>query len=505
MPVPSGAYAMKKLAGSYLSTPVSNVTIMTTQEGVCDYQNPNFNCVATATLELDNPDNAVLSDIVWSTITGTITSGQNTTIVSVASTSDVNQVDKITCNLLVDGNPFTIFKNITYRHTDISPPISITGINLESGGSCSYDPGETCQTTSVYRPTLENGNGTVSYKWSVTGDGSISGTDTSKTVTVLGLDDSTDDTYTVTCTVTDKTGSDSISQEFTDTKTENVVVPQVIRRLDTPARYTTNSSVYNTPAGTNRIVFIAIMYERNEGNKTVTWNGATAYNTAALSIGSVNAGVQLFYVDEAFLLANGESGTIVWTGNGLYFDTAYVWTIENAEQTVRGEDNDTGTNIYDYNDTTDNYYFVNITSAYKDSAVGGITINSTGTPNAPAVLASELYNGTNSFVTRGYINDSTLSTAPGDSFVNQNINSITITQSSALTIDTGGRILVRSHTGTQTIVDTDGDGLTDVVLTEWTNPDGTTGSVNEDANSVHIDVDGDGKADIIFVKKEDDK
>lgn len=109
-----------------------------------------------------------------------------------------------------------------YTYITPEPGITISSITRDSGGTCEYPAAGACVAQSVYSVAYAFETGAVAYQWSVDGGASIVGSATGTTVTVDGPSSATNDSYNVTCELTDDNSTVTEVTSFTDTKSEYV-------------------------------------------------------------------------------------------------------------------------------------------------------------------------------------------------------------------------------------------------------------------------------------------
>lgn len=293
MSIPRGVYPRKKLAGAiaYYGDPITGDIIEITP-GVCDYQNPAEKCSAVGTYQLVMVG-ATVSEIQWETSAGAITSGQGTDTVTVTIDSGFTSDFELTVSGTVTPDDILVppyfgsgSRIFTHTNTDISTPLTITDIVLDSGGSCFYQSGGGCQAISTYSVATSDGNGEKSYSWTITGDASIQGATTESTVTTIGILDDDADTYNLTCEVTDNTASPSLTKEFTDTKQLDppISITSINRDSGGTCDYLTNGTC------SARSVY-SVSYTGDSGVVGYSWsvdNGATIIGNSALSTVTVD-------------------------------------------------------------------------------------------------------------------------------------------------------------------------------------------------------------------------
>jgi len=113
------------------------------------------------------------------------------------------------------GDTITVSNQYTHNRTQIAV-VSIVSITENASGSCDYPTGGTCSAESLYTATV---SGNVSYQWSISGNAKISSSTNQNTVSVA-TNSGNDTSFILTLDIKDALSSDTMSQQFSHTRTE---------------------------------------------------------------------------------------------------------------------------------------------------------------------------------------------------------------------------------------------------------------------------------------------
>jgi len=178
---------------------------------------------ATATLS-DGSTQDVTNSAIWSSKNNSVASVNGSGLVT---SSTAGAVDiSATYDGQTDSTPLTV------NAVAVVTPVSISSINETVAGSCSFDNGSTCQAASTYTASIQNSNGAISYAWTVTGGTIVSGQDTSSIAVTSDSNMSTN--INVSLEVTDSKNTASLASDFTHSRTETIVLHNVLTASPNP-------------------------------------------------------------------------------------------------------------------------------------------------------------------------------------------------------------------------------------------------------------------------------
>jgi hypothetical protein len=147
------------------------------------------------------------------------------TLLSVDSSNDGTNIDGFTENL--EDVTFGVASADTFTFlTTVYQPLAVTDIVRDSGGSCYFEVGGTCQSTAVYSAVVTGT--TYNYQWSVDPALTIIGSSTSATVEIQSNDSNSNDTYNVTCEISNPAQTVDRTEQFVHSKVEGIEIIDIV-------------------------------------------------------------------------------------------------------------------------------------------------------------------------------------------------------------------------------------------------------------------------------------
>jgi len=211
----------KQITGAYMHdrtevvvTPLVLNSIDELSSGSCVYPYQG-ECTITNGYQA-NVTGTPINSYEWTVVGATITGGAGTSIITVETTDNEDRTFSVECK--IENSQYNTSKTEVFTHTrteQVYDQIVINNIDEVTAGSCKYEAGSECIAFGEYKI---DATGYSELEWSVVGGTIISGQGTD-TVTIETPSGDSDIMFDLTCIAKNDKYSDSLTKQFTHTKT----------------------------------------------------------------------------------------------------------------------------------------------------------------------------------------------------------------------------------------------------------------------------------------------
>jgi hypothetical protein len=142
--------------------------------------------------------------------------------VTVKSDSDTDASFTLSVVVTDDIHSQQMSKDFSHSRTEDTQGISVTDILETEHGECEVNGGNPCTAQSRHEANLSGETGDVEYHWEIVSGNATIVTDSSLDYAVVETSSDSDESFELKLVVTDDTGTDEETKEFTHTRTQNL-------------------------------------------------------------------------------------------------------------------------------------------------------------------------------------------------------------------------------------------------------------------------------------------